>query len=222
MNHEIVEQYLKVIYKLTEEGGQAKTSDIATELKVAPASVTEMIHKLSAGGYIKHEPYRGVVLRAKGKRIATKVTRKHRLLERFLRDFIGVKGPTMHQQACKMEHALTDEAEQNLCRMMQHPEKCPDGRSIPKCEKDITCDKCTSRDVPLSQMREGETAVVSHLISNDNEELCSMLSMGFVPGSEISIEKRVPMGGPIIINLKGTKVALSRNRGDVLHVIRAG
>jgi DtxR family Mn-dependent transcriptional regulator len=222
MDPEIIEQYLKIIYKLTEEGGQAKTSDIARELDVAPASVTEMLHKLSARGYVKHEPYRGVVLKPKGRRIASKVTRKHRLLERFLTDFIGVKGPTTHQQACKMEHALTDEAEQSLCRMMQHPDKCPDGREIPKCERGISCDKCTSCDVPLSEVREGETAVVSHLISKDNDELCSMLSMGFVPGSEIRIEKRVPMGGPIIISLKGTKVALSRTRGDVLHVIRAG
>lgn len=222
MSSEITEQYLKIIYRLTEDGGEAKTSDIASELGVAPSSVTEMLHKLSARGYVKHEPYRSVALRPKGRRIATKVTRKHRLLERFLTDFVGIMGPSTHEQACKMEHALTDEAERNLCRMMQHPEECPDGRRIPKCEKDITCDKCTSCDVPLSQLKEGESGVISHLISKNNDELCSMLAMGFVPGCKIRIEKRVPMGGPIIISLKGTRVALARSRGDVLHVIKAG
>jgi len=221
MEPEITEQYLKIIYKLTEGGGAAKTSDIAGELNVAPASVTEMLHKLSAKGYVKHEPYKGVTLKPKGLRVATKVTRKHRLLERFLTDFVGLKGPTTHKEACKMEHVLSDEAERSLCRMMQRPETCPDGKEIPKCDRGISCERCTSYDVPLSHMKEGETAVVSHLISQDNDELCSMLAMGFVPGSEIKVEKRVPMGGPIIISLKGTKVALSRTRGDVLHVIRA-
>ena len=220
MAPEIVEQYLKIVYKLTENGGAAKTTDMATELGVAPASVTEMVQKLSKQGYLKHEPYKGVTLRAKGKRIATRVTRKHRLLERFLTDFVGVKGRSTHVQACKMEHALTDEAEKSLCRMMHHPEECPDGKTIPKCDAGISCEKCTSRDVPLSDIREGETAVVSHLMSKNNDELCSMLSMGFVPGCEVTVEKRVPMGGPIIVCLKDTKVALARDRGDILHVIR--
>jgi DtxR family Mn-dependent transcriptional regulator len=218
---EVAEQYLKIIYKLTEEGGTAKTTDIASALDVAPASVTEMLHKLSELGYVKHMPYKGVALKPKGRRIATKVLRKHRLLERFLADFVGISGRSTHEQACKMEHVLTDEVEHNLCRMMHHPAKCPDGKKIPKCEKAITCDKCTSKDVPLSQVKEGEKAVVSHLVSRNQDELCSMLSMGFVPGSELTVEKRVPMGGPIIVNLKGTKVAIARDRGDVLHVMRA-
>jgi len=222
MASEIVEQYLKIVYKLTERGGIARTSDIASELGIAPASVTEMLHRLARGGYVRHKPYKGVSLTTRGKRIATKVTRKHRLLERFLVDFVGVKGQSTHEQACKMEHALTDEAEQSLCRMMHHPSECPDGKTIPKCDKVIGCDKCTSKDVPLSAVHEGETAIVSHLISDNNDELCTMLSMGFVPGSEVKVEKRVPMGGPVIVSLKGTKIAIARDRGDVLHVIKAG
>jgi DtxR family Mn-dependent transcriptional regulator len=216
---EIVEQYLKVIYNLTEEGGSAKTTDIASVLDVAPASVTEMLHKLSDQGFIKHEPYKGVVLKSKGKKIALKVARKHRLLERFLTDFVGISGRSTHEQACKMEHALTDEAEHNLCRIMHHPAECPDGKKIPKCDKQISCDSCTSKDVPLSDVAEGESAVVSHLMAQD--ELCSMLSMGFVPGAEVKVEKRIPMGGPVIVSLKGTKVAIGRDRIDILHVLRA-
>jgi DtxR family Mn-dependent transcriptional regulator len=221
MATEIIEQYLKIIYNLTEEGGSAKTNDIAAALDVSPASVTEMLHKLDDQGYISHRPYKGVVLKKKGLKIACKVARKHRLLERFLADFVGVKGRSTHEQACKMEHALTDEAEHNLCRIMHHPKECPGGRSIPKCERELTCEKCTGSDVPLSSIKEGETAVVSHLMSQDQDELCSLLSMGFVPGSELKVEKRIPMGGPVIVSLKGTRVAIARDRGDILHVLRA-
>ena len=221
MAHEIVEQYLKVIYNLTEDGGMAKTTDIASAMDIAPASVTEMVHKLSDKGYVRHEPYKGVVLRPRGMKIACKVSRKHRLLERFLADFVGVSGKSRHEQACKMEHALTDEAEKNLCRIMHHPTECPHGRRIPKCDRSTTCEKCTSTDTPLSEIAEGQRVIVSHLMSRNQDELCSMLSMGFVPGAEVRVEKRIPMGGPIIVSLKGTKVAIARDRGNLLHVVKA-
>ena len=220
MTNDVTEQYLKIIYKLTEDGGAAKTTDIASEMDITPASVTEMLHKLDEHGYIKHEPYKGAVLRSKGVKIAKKVVRKHRLLERFLSDFVGIRGASTHEQACKMEHALTDEAEHNLCQMMHHPQECPDGKKIPKCDKSLTCEKCTSNDIPLSEVGEGQRAVVSHLVSDNRDELCSMLAMGFVPGSEVTVEKKVPMGGPIIVSLKGTNVAIARDRGNLLHVVR--
>jgi DtxR family Mn-dependent transcriptional regulator len=221
MAHEVVEQYLKVIYNLTEDGGMAKTTDIASAMDITPASVTEMLHKLSRKGYVRHEPYKGVVLRPRGMKIACRISRKHRLLERFLADFVGVSGKSRHEQACKMEHALTDEAEKNLCKIMHHPTECPHGRRIPKCDRPTTCEKCTSTDTPLSEIAEGQRVIVSHLMSKNQDELCSMLSMGFVPGAEVRVEKKIPMGGPIIVSLKGTKVAIARERSSLLHVMKA-
>jgi len=222
MQQEIVEQYLRIIYNLTEEGGAAKTSDIAELVEVAPASVTEMLHKLAASGYVKHESYKGAILTAKGRRVARKVARKHRLLERFLNDVVGLKGRSRHEQACKMEHALSDEAEHSLCKMMNHPVECPHGRPIPKCEKKISCERCTDSPTSLDEMKEGDTAVVTHLACGDKDDLCEMLSMGFVPGSTVKLEKKVPMGGPIIVSLRGTKIAIARERGRLLHLSKAG
>jgi len=218
---EITEQYLKTIFNLTEFGGSAKTSEIAEALGVAPASVTEMLHKLDDEGYVRHEPYKGVVLRPKGRKIACRVARKHRLLERFLSDMMGVRGRSRHEQACKMEHALSDEAEHGLCKMMHHPSECPHGRKIPKCERRMTCDRCTGETVPLSDLEEGKSATISHLSSTDRDELCALLAMGFVPGSQVVVEKKVPMGGPLIVSLRGTKVAIARDRGQILHVSAA-
>jgi len=220
MAPEITEQYLKIIYNLTEEGGSAKTSDIASELGVSPASVTEMLHKLSNQGLVKHELYKGVVLKPKGFRIAKKMARRHRLLERFLVDFIGTTGKSIHQQACKMEHALTDETERNLCMIMHRPEECPGGRKIPKCDSSTPCEKCARSDVPLEEVKEGQKVIVSHLVAKDKDRVCEMLSMGFVPGSEITVERRLPMGGPMIVSLKGTKVAIARDSGRILHVLK--
>ncbi len=218
---EIAEQYLKIIYGLTEEGGVAKTSDVAKAMGVAPASVTEMMQKLSRQGYVRHEKYKGATLTPKGLKVARQVTRKHRLLERFLNDLCGIRGRSRHLQACKMEHVLTDEAERQLCRMLNRPSECPHGKHIPKCERGIACEKCTHETVPLVDFVEGDVGTVSHLASRDKEELCRILAMGFVPGSEVKVEKKVPMGGPIIVSLKGTKIALAREIGGALHMVRA-
>lgn len=221
MVSEIAEQYLKIIYNLTEEGGVAKTSDIAKAMEVAPASVTEMVHRLSRQGYVRHERYKGATLTPKGLKVARQVTRKHRLLERFLNDLCGIRGRSRHLQACRMEHVLTDEAERQLCRMLNRPSECPHGKRIPKCERGIACEKCTHETVPLVEFGEGDVGTVSHLASKDKDELCRILAMGFVPGSEVKVEKKVPMGGPIIVSLKGTKIALAREIGGALHMVRA-
>ena len=182
MASEITEQYLRIIFNLTEDGGAAKTSDIAHALGVAPASVTQMIHKLAKQGQVTHEPYHGTTLSPKGRRIAKKMARKHRILERFLSDMVGIETEAGHEQACKMEHALSAEAEEALCKMMNHPSTCPHGKRIPKCERAMTCEECSSEALKLSDIDEGRTATVSHLVSKNKEELCRILAMGFVPG----------------------------------------
>ncbi|UCE92378.1 MAG: metal-dependent transcriptional regulator [Methanobacteriota archaeon] len=221
MASEITEQYLKIIYNLTEEEGAAKTTEIAQRLGVAPASVTQMIHKLSKQGYVRHEPYHGTRLSPKGKRVAKRIARRHRLLERFLSDIVGVGVEAGHDQACKMEHALSEEAEEVLCKMMNHPQRCPHGRPIPKCERDITCQECAAETLRLSDLDEGETATVSHLVAKNKEELCRVLAMGFIPGTRVVVEKRLPMDGPIIVNLKGTRIAIARSIGGTLCMTRA-
>jgi DtxR family Mn-dependent transcriptional regulator len=222
MTSEITEQYLKIIYNLTEKGGAAKTTDMANALGVAPASVTQMLHKLDRDGYVRHEPYRGTVLRPKGRRIARRITRRHRLLERFLSDVVGVEEDLGHEQACKMEHALGKEAEETLCRMLSHPSHCPHGKRIPKCERTGGCRKCMGEGLRLSDLEEGRRAIVSHLVSKDKDELCRILAMGFVPGAPLRIEKKIPMGGPIIVDLKGTRIAIARDIGEALHVTPDG
>ena len=221
MASEITEQYLRIIYNLTETGKAAKTTDIANELRVAPASVTQMLHKLAKQGFVKHEPYRGTVLSKKGKRIAKGMTRKHRLLERFLSDMVGIEDKAGHDQACRMEHALSTEAEEALCKMLNHPSTCPHGKHIPKCERDVTCEECALSALKLTDVEEGKTAIVSHLVSMSKDELCRILAMGFVPGAKVTVEKKMPLGGPIIVSLKGTRVAIARSIGDALRMVEA-
>lgn len=108
---ENIEEYLETIYRLSDSRKPVTTTDISREMRIAPASVTQMLKKLDSNGYVKYSPYRGAVLTDRGYRIARKITRKHRLLERFLHDVLGIKRERIHRQACEMEHSLSDDAE---------------------------------------------------------------------------------------------------------------
>ncbi|MDI6889156.1 MAG: metal-dependent transcriptional regulator [Methanocellales archaeon] len=130
MSEERFEEYLEALYTLTEGGKPAKTTEIASFLGVAPASVTEMLQKLADMGYVNYQPYYGALLTKKGLDVALKVKRRHRLLERFLVDFLGMREGNAHKEACKLEHVVSDDMERRFCSLMGHPKKCPDGNPI--------------------------------------------------------------------------------------------
>src|SRR4030043_298048 len=129
------EEYLEALYNLTRESEPASTSAISKRLNITPASVTEMMHKLANERYVNYSPYQGVTLTPKGYRIAEKMTRKHRLLERFLHDVLKIGNDRVHKEACEMEHALSDETARALCQTLKSPDRCPDDRKvIPPCD----------------------------------------------------------------------------------------
>jgi len=130
MSKERVEEYLETILYLTKEYKVAKTSKIAEELGVSSPSVTEMLQKLDEDGYIEYRLYYGATLTKKGNDIARKVKRKHRLMERFLVDFLKMEKDNAHKEACKLEHPISDDMEHRFCSLMNHPKKCPDGNPI--------------------------------------------------------------------------------------------
>ena len=129
---ENVEMYLETIYVLTEQGGRARTTDIARDWKVVPSSATEMVQRLAEKGDLKHEPYHGVELTAKGHRVAEAVVRKHRLLEVLLTREVGLTPERASEDACEMEHTLPDEVERWICGFLGHPRDAPDGKPIPR------------------------------------------------------------------------------------------
>jgi DtxR family Mn-dependent transcriptional regulator len=144
MPNKSVEDYLKAIYILSQNGKPISTTEIAEHFKIAPASVTEMLKKLAHREYVKYSRYHGVHLTPKGLEVAENVARKHRLLERFLHDVLKIGNDKVHLQACEMEHALSDEAEESLCRFLKHPDRCPDDENnIPACNLPFSsCEEC--------------------------------------------------------------------------------
>ena len=131
--------YLKTIFFLEEEGKGAKTTILAREVKVKPASVTEMVQKLASMGLVHHDPYRRIKLTEKGKDAATKIVRKHRLLEKLFVDFVGLEAVSACDEASRLELLLSDHAANKICIAYNHPKTCPCGKPIYSDE--ICCGK---------------------------------------------------------------------------------
>ena len=128
-----VEMYLETIYELTEEGGAAKTTEIASSWDVSPASATEMVQKLAKMGLVDYKPYHGARLSTDGLRAARQIIRKHRLIELFLVEVVGMDADDheVHDSACEMEHTLPPAVERWMDEQLDHPRVGLHGKPIP-------------------------------------------------------------------------------------------
>lgn len=194
---ENIEEYLEVLYRNGSNKEQVSTTTLSKELGIAPGSVTQMLKKLENLGYIEYTPYRGATLTDEGMKIAQKITRKHRILEKFLLDILKVKEENIHDQACEMEHTLSDEAERALCTMLHHPDLCPDDNVIPACDLDFdSCQQCFSvKDfdniinrkfnlLSISELNPDTSGIISFIRGN-NELLDSISGLGIAVGDNI-------------------------------------
>ncbi|MCW4025553.1 MAG: metal-dependent transcriptional regulator [Candidatus Bathyarchaeota archaeon] len=227
------QNYLKAIYSLSKNGDLVSTTQISQKLNVAPASVTEMLKKLAQENYINYSPYHGSTLTDKGTREAKKITRKHRLLETFLSDVLHIGKDKVHSQACELEHALSDEAEESLCRLLKHPDTCPDdGKPIPACNLPFTsCEECIELHkkgleevgkrkenlVALTELKTGQSGKIA-FIRGGHHVLQRLLDMGLTPNTKITLIKIAPFDGPIEVSVRGSKLAIGRGIASKVFV----
>lgn len=101
--------YLETIYLLEKSEGHAHGVDIGKELGVSKASVTKATKLLKSGGYILKEPYGSITLTGKGRRVSERIYKKHKLISLYLKDSLGVDSKVAEDNACKLEHVITDE-----------------------------------------------------------------------------------------------------------------
>jgi DtxR family transcriptional regulator, Mn-dependent transcriptional regulator len=126
-----VEDYLKTIYELESLFGSAPTNDIAQRLSVAPASVTGMVRRLADQGWLKYERYRGVQLTDQGRRAALRTLRRHRILESYLVHTLGYTWKNVHDEAERLEHAVSEELIDRMAKALGDPAHDPHGAPIP-------------------------------------------------------------------------------------------
>ena len=211
-----VEDYLKVIYSLSEGGAAASTSDIAAMLEVQPASVSGMVKRLAESGLADHAPYRGVRLSAEGNREALRIIRRHRILETYLSQRLGYSWDDVHAEAERLEHAASEELIDRMAAALHHPRHDPHGAPIPTRTGDVEV-----TDHPtLAQVASGDQVAIRAVPDEDSERLRYMEARGLLPGVVLSIESRAPFNGPISVRVGGTDGELQTIGYDLATRIR--
>ncbi len=126
-----IQHYLRAVYKLGAAGDRVSTTALAREMGVSPASASAMVKKLAALGLASHAPYRGVSLTSAGEQVALEVIRHHRLLELYLAETLGIDVDEVHDEADRLEHALSEELEARIDEALGFPTHDPHGDPIP-------------------------------------------------------------------------------------------
>ena len=121
------EDYLNAVYEIERRGAAASTTDLAQELRVAPASVSGMVRRLAEQGLLSHEPYRGARLTAAGRVAALRTIRRHRVIESYLVRALGFPWDRVHEEAERLEHAASDELVDRMAEAVGEPAVDPHG-----------------------------------------------------------------------------------------------
>jgi len=200
-----VEDYLKTIYKLESRGGGAvTTSALAGRLQVSPSSASAMLRKLDTMGLATHAHYRGVRLSDSGRRLALAVLRRHRLLELFLTETLGLSWDRVHDEAEVLEHTLSAELEELIAAKLGHPARDPHGDPIPTRDGQVHEEPTES----LASLSPGAIGQLVRVSDSDPQMLRYLSSRGVALGDRAEVLDRQPFGGPLLVRF-----------GDAVHPI---
>ncbi|MCL4528802.1 MAG: metal-dependent transcriptional regulator [Chloroflexi bacterium] len=205
-----IQDYLKLIYELTESGKTASTTALAARLGVAPASVTGMVQKLSMikPALVSYKKHQGVTLTSAGKRAALEVIRHHRLIEAWLVQTLGYSWDEVHNEADKLEHAISEEFEMRIAAVLGNPERDPHGEPIPSAELIMPKDDSIS----LSSLQPNQEATVRRVRSQDTELLRHLDELGLTPGAHVKALEVSRFDQVMRLQVRGRKEASALGR----------
>lgn len=192
-----VEQYIKVIYQEQNrsDGPVVQMKQLADAMNVTPGTATTMVKHLDQKGYIRYQPRRGVELLAKGRDLAVRIIRRHRLIETFLEHVLNYDWAEVHQEAEHLEHAVSDLFIERIDEHLGFPVTDPHGDPIPTAAGVIQ----RAPSYALTEAEAGFTVAVLRLTDDTKEFLDMMKENSIVPGEQILVEKIDPVARVVTI-----------------------
>jgi DtxR family Mn-dependent transcriptional regulator len=192
------EDYLKAVLKLEDMHEKASTSNVARRLAVADGTVTDMLRKLQSAGLLEYTPYHGATLTSRGRAIALKILRRHRLIELFLHRIMGYGWEQVHDEAERLEHAVSDLFVERIDVLMNYPSKDPHGEVIP----DARGFRESEDYISLAEAEEGRFTI--RKVINASPELLTYLNQkSLVPGQSFTVLEKAPFQGPLKLQIRG-------------------
>ena len=201
------EEYLQAVYTLADEGGQVIGARLAEFLRISPAAVSEMVHRLERDGLLQLDERKAVRLTDRGFSAASRVVRRHRLAERMLVDLLGYEWWKTHEEAERIEHAMSQEMEERLVRVLGDPQTCPHGNPMPG-----TTPRPTR---PLERLAIGESATVERIPDQFEHEpgfLEYLDTQGVRPG--VTLEMIEQHSGLLRVAVNGTARSIRPDCGQ--------
>ena len=188
-----VEDYVKAIWEVAGSGA-ASTKDVAERLTIAPPSVTNMFVRLQEMGLVEYERYRGASLTRAGREEALRLIRRHRLIETFLLEHLGYSWREVHEEAERLEHAVSDGFTERLAEFLGHPDQDPHGDPIPAADGSLVPDD----SFPLGEATAGQRVRISK-VGDDPSTLEYLGDHGLVPGRLLSVREVRDLDGVVTV-----------------------
>ena len=215
-----IEDYIRTIYDLTQDGERASTKAIAERIGVSPASVTSMVQRLAAERppLLDYEKHRGVALTATGEQMALEVIRHHRLIETYLHEKLGYSWDEVHEEAHRLEHVISEDLEERIAQALGDPLVDPHGEPIPSRSLEMPAPHTTT----LRDLAPGERAVVVQIRAGDPVLLRYLASIGLVPERRVVVHEVSAVDGNAVVEVEGGagRVILGPSVTGHVHVER--
>jgi DtxR family Mn-dependent transcriptional regulator len=217
---ETIENYLESIYNMRDEGKQVIAARLSERLGVKPPTVSQTLRRMERDGLVKMNGNE-IAFTKTGQEVAEAAIRRHRLVERFMTDFLGIGWAVAHTEAEKLQHAISDLIEQKMAEALGHPQACPHGNPIPGAQSTrlppdaLTLDATTAgqRVTILRITEEGE---------RDPRLLDHLQKHRLVPGAVVTIDEVAPWSGVITLALADAKIPLGLKAARTIWVKPAG
>ncbi len=209
-----LEEYLEFIYRLSAAEAPVRPTQIAEAVGVSGPTVTATLRRLEAQGFVVREGT-SVLLTPSGRERAIDILRRHRVAESFLVGTLGLEWDVAHEEACLLEHALSPRVVVALERFLDNPTSCPHGHPIPAADGSVSAEEPGH---PLCDIPVGADAYVLRVSDNGDHVLGYLGSLGLRPGENVSVVEAAPFQGPVTVDVRGVRTALSREIASLVTV----
>jgi DtxR family Mn-dependent transcriptional regulator len=213
----VVSHYLEAIYYMWSEGETLRSARLADWLNVSRPTVTVALRRMARDGMVRLSARKEIELTPAGLRAAEAIVRRHRIMERWLTDGLGLDWVTADEEAARLEHAVSDVVERRLYEVLGKPKTCPHGNPIPGYSKPLP------KEVRLANLKAGVRAAVSRVSEVAEREAPTLLTYlherGLTPGRELKVVEVDGVGRTISIRAGKRSVTLSQDTAAKLWVV---
>jgi DtxR family Mn-dependent transcriptional regulator len=211
-----LEDYLKAIYQLSEEKKPVIAARIAAETGVSPSTIFATLRRLAKEGYVTINRRKEIHLTSDGKKVAENIVRRHFLTERFLTDLLGLDWVKAHQEAHRLEHAISQDVEERLANLLRNPTTCPHGNPIPGASSSPA-----PKTMPLNEALDGQDVELDYITEGGERDvrlLGFLQDHGLRPGAKVRVLDVAPSMGMMTLKVGDNQFSLGIEAAKKIRV----